>query len=113
MSEQPEFDTIHVCPRCGWTKPKDYTCKKCPKCRAMLVPKTIKKGCEEVIVAKAIYTREYRNQHWKPCRFGLDPRTCGSLHAVWKGEKGKICGRDGARCDAEWTGDTFFMRNKP
>lgn len=54
---------------------------------------------------KALYTDEYRDKHWKKCRFSDDPRTCGSLHHVWKGKEGQICGRDSKDCDAEWTGD--------
>jgi len=60
---------------------------------------------ERRIVEKAVYTDTYRNKNWKPCRYRTDPRTCDSLHAVWKGREGKICGRDSKDCDAEWIGD--------
>lgn len=103
-SEKPKTKTIYICQKCGWRKPDSLTCKKCGRCGASLVPKTIV-DCEEEIIGRAIYTIEYRDRHWKPCRFGVDPRTCGSLHAIWKGREGKICDRDNSDCDAEWTGE--------
>lgn len=59
---------------------------------------------------KKVYSEEYRNTHWKKCRFSEDPRACGSLHAVWKGKVVTICGRDSKDCGAEWTGDKENMK---
>ena len=65
------------------------------------------------------YTEEYRNKHWRKCRFGRDLRNCGE----WVEENGMLiykvgyyskkigdkyvifCERDNERCDCEWTGD--------
>lgn len=66
------------------------------------------------------YTEEYRNKHWKKCRYGKDLRNCGE----WKwNENGQLewisgyyskfedgewhiyCRKDDKPCDAEWTGD--------
>ena len=104
---EPKVKTVWVCPQCGWQRPEGFSSRNCGKCNATLVPKIVKEDCE-LDPAHYIkgYTEEYRNKRWIPCtRYGLDPRTCGSLHAVWKGRKGKICGRDSKNCDATWTGE--------
>lgn len=104
MSEsKPKFKIVFKC-KCGWVRPEGHSCLKCAKCGGTLKPIPVK---DTQLYA---YSDGYRDLHWKPCRFGLDPRTCGSLHHVWKGRVGKICGRDGEPCNAEWTGDKENMK---
>jgi hypothetical protein len=108
---EPKVKTIWICPKCGWVRPPKYfQSRNCEKCNSSLVPKIVKaENCisEEKAARNIIgYTDEYRDAHWHQCtRYNEDPRTCGSLHAVWKGREGKICGRDSKDCDAKWTGE--------
>lgn len=54
-----------------------------------------------------MFTDEWRSKRWKPCRFGRDPRDCGSAgratDCLFKdGEH--VCLRDQKLCDACWEG---------
>ncbi|MBA7654217.1 hypothetical protein ES703_62093 [subsurface metagenome] len=54
----------------------------------------------------AVFTKEFRDRHFRKCRYGTDPRTCNSCY-IPKGRSltelnQAVCERDGVDCDVRW-----------
>ncbi len=55
---------------------------------------------------ETLFTKEYRDKHFKPCRHSTDPRTCGSCY-IPRGRSlvarnQAACERDQVDCDTRW-----------
>ena len=48
------------------------------------------------------FTEEFRDRHWKKCRYAEDPRTCGKCYDDKETHTRRICAFDGVDCDARW-----------